>query len=154
MGATKVGRYMTSAPVTVLPKMTVSEALDIMEAHVVRHSPVVSEEGEIMGLLSEREVVKYKAFLDTRAIRVREIMAPHPYCVKQGTPLKEVLLAMESKRFGSAIVTSQLGEIMGIFTTTDALRILAELLGNESETEKSGFRYIEEFLLAPNASIV
>ena len=55
-------------------------------------------------------------------------MAQDPYAVPPETPLAEVAATMAERQFGSAIVTDGRGAI-GIFTTMDALRALASLLG-------------------------
>ena len=55
-------------------------------------------------------------------------MTRDPYCVPVGTPLSEVAGQMAEHKYGSAIITNGIGQIVGIFTTTDAMRVLQKML--------------------------
>jgi acetoin utilization protein AcuB len=49
------------------------------------------------------------------------------YCVDPHVPLRDVALAMAEHKYGSAVVMSG-QKVVGIFTTVDACRALADLL--------------------------
>ena len=55
-------------------------------------------------------------------------MAEHPLTVSASLPLDEVAYAMSERRVGSAIVNDEKGELLGIFTATDALNALIEIV--------------------------
>ncbi len=52
----RVGDYMTQPPVTVNMDASVNEARNIMETHQIRHIPVVDMKGEVVGLVSMRDI--------------------------------------------------------------------------------------------------
>ncbi|NOX51833.1 MAG: CBS domain-containing protein [Gammaproteobacteria bacterium] len=52
---TKVSEIMTREVVTVSPQQTVSDCLDLMKHHNIRHLPVV-EAGRVLGMLSLRDL--------------------------------------------------------------------------------------------------
>jgi CBS domain-containing protein len=52
----RVGDYMTSPPITVKMDASVNEARNIMETHKIRHIPVVDLKGELVGLVSMRDI--------------------------------------------------------------------------------------------------
>ena len=52
-------------------------------------------------------------------------MVPDPYEVTPEAPLAEVVATLLERRIGSAIVIDE-GRVVGVFTTVDALRALAE----------------------------
>ena len=56
-----------------------------------------------------------------------EAMTQAPYTVTPDTPLDEVVATMAGQRYGSALVMEH-ERIVGVFTTTDALEALVELL--------------------------
>lgn len=58
---------------------------------------------------------------------VKEAMTPEPYTVHPDAPLREVVWAMARHKYGCVLVT-QGAEIVGLFTTVDALRVLASVL--------------------------
>ena len=55
-------------------------------------------------------------------------MTPAPYTVLPDTPLDEVVYNMSKQKIGSTIVKSDEDEYIGIFTSTDALNALLEVL--------------------------
>ncbi|MGA9521851.1 MAG: CBS domain-containing protein [Myxococcaceae bacterium] len=117
---------MTPAPETVNLRCSIAEAYDIMQSLKVRHLPVV-DDGKLVGILSERDlcIAKIAHGIDPTDIAVGEVMIRDIYTVEPDTPIEEAALAMVEGRFGSSVVLSR-GEVAGIFTTTDALRVLVQ----------------------------
>ncbi len=99
-----------------------------MREHRVRHLPVVSA-GKLVGVVSQRDLYLLEtiAELDLDGISVEEAMTERPYIVTADTALDEVLEIMTEQKYGSCIIVGRDG-IEGIFTTTDACRVLAGLL--------------------------
>jgi CBS domain-containing protein len=54
-------------------------------------------------------------------------MTPEPYSVTPDAPLWEVAKHMAREKFGCAVITDDGGAVVGLFTTTDALHVLADL---------------------------
>lgn len=94
----------------------------------IRHLPVL-DGGRLVGMLSERDVALVEALggVDPTAVTVAEAMSTVTYSVRPDAPLDEVVNEMASKKYGSAVV-EQNGKIVGILTTVDVCRALAELL--------------------------
>lgn len=100
----------------------------IMKDKNIRHMPIV-ENGKVVGVLSQRDLYKVdKNELDS--INVDAIMTKEPYLVSKSELLHDVAYHMSSKKIGSAIVTEG-NKIFGIFTTTDALNALVEVMREE-----------------------
>lgn len=55
-----VSRAMTSPPIVIGPDTEVLSALALMTQRRIRHLPVVSSSGELMGLVSIGDLVKYR----------------------------------------------------------------------------------------------
>ena len=122
----KVYQYMTPSPHTVTPNTTVREALDTMATLGVRHLPVV-EGGVLLGVLSDREV-RAVALLPggPDSLKAEQAMAREPYFVQVDASVREVAAHMAVEKLGAAVVMDR-GNVVGIFTTVDALRALVEL---------------------------
>ena len=103
-------------------------AREMMQRHGVRHLPVVDGD-KLVGLLSERDLGRLEGFpmVDLNLVAVPDAMTEHPYVVPPDTPVVEALRTMRRERYGSAIVVED-GRVVGMFTTTDALGMLADLL--------------------------
>jgi len=123
-----VSKYMTCQPLLIDEEESVASAMALMKKHEIRHLPVVSGE-RIVGILSDRDVRTAMAFttVDPEKMKVKEIDHEHPYQVQPDTPLHLVAAEMAAKHYGSALVV-QHDELVGIFTTMDACRTLAEVL--------------------------
>jgi len=122
-----ISKYMTTTPVTVPGDTTLAEVADIMRKNAIRHLPVV-EEGKLLGMLSDRDVKFVESFsdLDPKQITAQATMTGDPYHVAPDTPVDEVASVMAEQRYGSAMIV-QNGHVVGIFTTVDACRCLADL---------------------------
>src|SRR4051812_46099952 len=124
----RVRQYMTPSPQYVSGDLPLMEAQLQMRLHRIRHLPVV-EEGEVVGILSQRDVFLMETLRDAdpEAATVRETMRPAPYTVTPDAPLDEVARAMWADRLGCVLVLEK-QRLVGIFTRSDALRALAALL--------------------------
>ena len=65
--------------------------------------------------------------MDPEETEVATAMSPDPFTVDTETPLGEVVRAMAKRRIGSVLITHD-GLLAGIFTATDACRLLGDLL--------------------------
>lgn len=94
----------------------------------VRHVPVLDKD-RFVGVVSERELAVLEACqgVDLALLSVSDAMTDKPYTVTPDTPLGEVCKTMAANKYGSAIVAVG-QEVQGIFTTTDALELLAQVL--------------------------
>lgn len=115
----------------VAPETPLKEIISLLDSESYRHIPVI-ENGKPIGIISSRDL-KFITRLDVGNMdfTARDFMTADPYTVVCGTPLEDVALEMSSRKIGSSIVTNQDGEIEGIFTTTDALNALVEVLRGE-----------------------
>ena len=123
-----ISAYMTSSPVMLQPDEPLSAAEQIFAKHRIRHIPVVRDQ-TVCGVLSDREVQFVAGFSEGRTdkVKVADVMTESPFVVTPDAPLSEVASVMADARFGSAVVVEG-GKPVGVFTATDALRVLAALL--------------------------
>ena len=121
-----VGDVMTITPRTIVGTQPITNARRLMKEYDVRHLPVVDEHDKLVGVVSERDIHVAQAASDGR-VPVETIMTPKPYAVPPNALLNQVARIMAAKKHGSAVVVDK-GTILGIFTTTDALGVLADSL--------------------------
>ena len=123
-----IQKYMTAAPHSIGSEQTVARAAAVMSDLHIRHLPVLHG-GKLLGILTDRDIKLIATFrdVDPTKISVEEAMTEGPYQVPPDAPLDEVAETMAAHKFGSAVVM-QNQKVVGIFTTVDACRALAELL--------------------------
>lgn len=124
-----VSRYMTPIPVTIDEHRSVGEAKELMERHHVRHLPVVHD-GKLCGLLSQRDIAVAESLGTTDLVPVRQIMIEILFTCGPDAHIEAVAREMATHRYGSALVVDPVHptQIVGVFTTTDALRALVDLV--------------------------
>ncbi|HSI05303.1 MAG: CBS domain-containing protein [Myxococcota bacterium] len=124
----QIRKYMTTTPITMGAEQTLATASAKMTEHRVRHLPVLKG-GKLVGIISDRDVRLAESFqgVDPKVEPLDFVMTNDVYTVGPETPLDEVVGHMAETKVGSAIVVDA-GHVVGVFTTTDACRALAELL--------------------------
>lgn len=134
----KIEDQMTPYPVTVDPQTLVADAAKLMKEKKIRHLPILKS-GKVVGLLSDRDARQALALPDSFQLMVGDVMHTEPYCVPTGTPIADVAREMAARKYGSAVVVNKHAKPVGIFTTTDAMEILAEILSDDPEP---GFKWV------------
>jgi acetoin utilization protein AcuB len=119
---------MTKTPHLIGAEQSMKTAHDLMRTHEIRHLPVLHG-GKLIGLLSLRDLhlVETLPDVDPERVRVEEAMTQDVYAVEPKTPLKQVVKEMVARKLGSAVVVEGT-KVVGVFTTIDALDLLAERL--------------------------
>lgn len=129
-GIPAVEAVMTPLPLSIGMDARVLEARELMAEHDIRHLPI-TEEGRLVGVVTERDIgLVLDPELDLpfhEELRVRSVGVLDAYVAAPDTPLDEVVAEMARRRIGSALVARD-GRLLGIFTVTDACRLLAETL--------------------------
>ncbi|HTG91689.1 MAG TPA: CBS domain-containing protein, partial [Pyrinomonadaceae bacterium] len=125
-----VGQFMTTDLFTLRPDDLVDFAASVMDWRHIRHVPVENEEGELVGLLTHRSLLRvlsrglHKG--SDEPLVVREIMKADPVTVSSATPTLEAIEVMRSKQLGCLPVVDD-GQLVGIVTSFDFLDASARL---------------------------
>jgi acetoin utilization protein AcuB len=132
-----VGAFMTPSAHSIGRDQSLEKAHAMMRKYGIRHLPVL-EGGKLAGMLSQRDLyfVESLGGVDVQSVKVEEAMSPETYCVPPTTPVEEVAMEMAEHRYGCAVVMDG-PRVAGVFTTTDALRALAELLRKSTRAIRS-----------------
>lgn len=126
---------MTPNPMVIKKDSLIQEALGLMRKKSIYHLPVVDDTGQVIGLITDRDIKLASAFERSDHMQVSDLMIKKPYTVETVVSLRNVALYMAEHRYGCALVVRD-GQLAGIFTAEDAMRTLGEML-QESEQEKA-----------------
>ena len=121
-----VEEFTTPCPEIVPSDTELIELEKLIKDRGFRHIPV-QEDDNIVGIISERDIFFAYRSNDTNQLTAKNIMQKDPYIIPSDTKLSEVAFHMSKNKYGSALVTNPDGEL-GIFTSTDALNALVEVL--------------------------
>ena len=117
--ASQVSDIMKSSLATVGPDDSIDKALQTMLWSGGRHLPVV-EHGKLIGVISERDVLRHRGGDEGLELRVRDAMSLPVHSAAPDDPVQEVALRMADERIGCMPVL-QRGDLVGMVTATDVL---------------------------------
>jgi predicted transcriptional regulator len=120
---------MTVQPCSVAADLALADALDRMEANNIRHL-LVTRDGHLVGVISNRDIALAESLpgIKAKKLKVADAMSEHVYMCNTDTPLEEVATEMEDHRYGCVAVLQD-DLVVGIFTTTDAMRAIRTIVG-------------------------
>ena len=122
----KINSVMTPCPYTINSTQSIDQALEMMGVRGIRHLPVV-ENGDLIGVLTEQYITVAKTVCDTSGYcpLVGDICKKDPLVADSEALVADVAAEMASQKAEVALVADDNGNFLGIFTTTDACRVLS-----------------------------
>lgn len=137
----RVEEFMDRDLFTVEPDDIIEIVTEIMDWRKLRYTPVENEQGELVGLVTSRILLRHfskqkKGSLSgKKRILVKDIMIQNPITVSPSTTLLEALDIMKKNKIGSLPVVRD-NELMGILTETEFLKITGRMMRRLTEEEK------------------
>jgi len=126
----KASDVMVTNPICVTTKVTVYEAVKVMEKHNIASLIVVDENGIVYGVVTAKDIVirVLAKGLDPKNVKISEILSRPVTVVESDTPLKDVVNLMIGTGHGHVPVVNKAGKVLGIITIDDVLKYVPELL--------------------------
>ena len=136
MGKMLVQELMTADVRSLTPEATLCDLLDLMYENDFRHVPIVDGEGELLGLVTHRDVVRgavtskddlpqnwREEILSSRT--VDNVMQAEVYTIGPTDTVEEAATLMLEHKLGCLPVIEG-GRLVGILTESDFVRHVAE----------------------------
>jgi CBS domain-containing protein len=129
----KLDKIFSRNLITISDTDTIYEADQIMTKRQIRHLPVLDKNGYLVGLLSKSDFIALSHLeMDLKSISVRELMSSPVKTFSAKAQVRAVAQLFVAQKINSGLVMDN-NEIVGIVTSEDLLRLLAE--NNELENE-------------------
>lgn len=131
--------------ITMSPNQTLGEAVHTLQEHKLRHVPIVNEEGHLVGILSDRDVLRHLPYqrhgLHTPSGKFREdlfrvegnrsvlnqriegIMTTKVVTIRPNCPVIEAAMILMKKKIGILPVLDSQDQMVGILSVLDLLGI-------------------------------
>jgi acetoin utilization protein AcuB len=132
---------MTRKVITVDPEKTVFEAQELMAGNHIRHLPVVDQNRQLIGIVTDRDIrsaMPYNFIKDSCseeqreqicALTVKDIMTRDPISVSPTYTIQDALLMIQNSKVGALPVVGDDGKLSGILSVRDLLRAFINVLG-------------------------
>lgn len=136
-----VKNWMTRCVITVDTNDYMIDAIILLKQHNIHRLPVM-ESGKLVGIVSDKDLVKTSVsdslsqeMVDTlyhiSKIKVSEIMSKYPITIPEGYTVDEAADVFLKNKISGAPVTNSAGEMVGILTHTDLMKVWTKLGGLE-----------------------
>lgn len=123
---------MTENPFTLSANDNLVTLYDMMDEKHIRHVPVVDNEGDLLGLVTHRDLVRSALHVDAelpvshqrqmlRGIKIEEIMAPEVETIDPEMNLLDAAQMMLENKFGCLPVVEG-DHLVGIITESDFVK--------------------------------
>ncbi len=119
------GGIMTTEFVTVSPSLTIAEALEALKASLdvedISNVYVTGEQGELVGVLSVRDILDADPNAGVEAVMTRDVIA-----ARVDDDQEQASRLLDRYEFISLPVIESRGELVGVITIDDAMDVLEE----------------------------
>jgi CBS domain-containing membrane protein len=122
----RVRDLMSTALLTVNAAETVAEAHAEMEVGVVRHLPVVDDRGRLVGVLSDRDLLR--ALSSRKKPRIAEVMSRDVITTRPEANAHAAADLMLDHKISSLPVVDDTGALVGLITQTDYVELARRAL--------------------------
>jgi CBS domain-containing protein len=125
-----VGQFMATDLFTVRPDDIVDFAASLMEWRYVRHVPVEDDSGQLLGLVSQRQLLRLVArgSRGPEPVTVRDIMHAEPVSISPETTTVQAIRMMRERRLSCLPVVDPEGKLVGLVTEHDLVAVAGRLL--------------------------
>ena len=133
-----VGDCMSAPAITITPETPLQDALNLMHEHRFRRLPVVDEQGRLVGIVSERDLL-YASPPPTTLLsghslnhllaesQAKQIMAREVIATTPGTFVEDAARLIVENKVGGLPVVDEDERVIGVITETDIFRAFIEL---------------------------
>lgn len=133
---------MSTDPITLTSKHTISDAKCLMDSHRIRHIPVVGANQQLLGLVTQRDVLAAQSSSLEKSLgddepmlsSLNHFLQRNLYTVSPCAGLKSAALYMQKHKIGCLPVVEH-DKLVGIITDSDFVAIAINLLEIQEETE-------------------
>ncbi len=145
--AIKVSKYMTRQVVSITPDIGIREAFFLMKEHSIRHLPIVDENRQLIGIISDRELrrpnwvdeaedISHVYYLDN-SMFVRDVMITQVHVIHTYDTLSKAVKLLLEKGIGAAPVLDKTESLVGMLSAIDLLRALSDMIKEEKKKKKT-----------------
>jgi len=120
----EVRRIMTTNPVVANPQQTISDVSNLMIENQLQQLPVV-DEGKLVGLITTHDLWKRLETTSSLSnLQVKDVMNTHVVKIQPKDKVGTAAELFADKRFKTLPVVNLSGELKGVITAFDLIRVV------------------------------
>lgn len=119
--------------VSIKPGATVREAIALMVEHNIGSLPVVEDSGALIGVFSERDVLRqvHKHGEGAGLVLMSDVMTRNPVTCEEEEDVDGVMGKMSGRRIAKVPVLCQ-GKLVGVISVGDMIKVMFERVQSEN----------------------
>lgn len=125
----QVRQRMSAPPITVQADSSYQRALQLMDSHRLHHLPVINGDGQLVGIVTERDLLLAASHYGLADVEVVEIMHKGAITATPEMTIAQAAALLLEKHIGGLPVVDAQQQVVGVITETDLLRAFVEMLG-------------------------
>jgi CBS domain-containing protein len=144
------GTAMARNLVTMTANQTLAEAIETLQKHELRHVPIVDEDNHLIGILSDRDILRNLPYLSRSMVKtstkfredlfriegskavlnqqIENVMTKKLWTIEPNCPLVEAALLLMKKKVGVLPVVDSERRILGIVSVVDLLSVVQSMV--------------------------
>lgn len=130
-----IEQFMTTALVTARPNESIGEVDFEMKLANVRHIPIVGEHNQLVGIVSQRDLLRALARARGKEVPIHAIMKTRVHTAEAEDPALIAVELMLRHKIGCVPVLGEEGQLVGMVTETDFLRLARDVLAGHSPAD-------------------
>lgn len=123
-----VRQWMTSDVVSVSEQTSIQEALTLMKHHSIRHLPVVDEQDNLSGWITDADLRGVLIASMLEELTLKDVMVRNPFMASPEMSLEEAARLIVRKRIGGLPVVKD-RKLVGVITVVDILSAFINIMG-------------------------
>ncbi|MEM0492153.1 MAG: CBS domain-containing protein [Acidilobaceae archaeon] len=132
----KIGELVKRPPVTLPPLATVEDAVKLMYRENVGSIIVTSPEGRVLGIFTEKDLVRVIGEGKPLSTKLGEVMTKDPITVREEDTVVKAVTILSEKRIRHLPVVDSEGRIKGVVSVRDIVSIYKRYLEQLEEVSE------------------
>lgn len=124
----KIRSLMIPDPITIPPNASISKALEVMKINAIRHLPVVSADGRLVGFVTLADLKQGLIPSMLAEVELTDLMVSDPITAHPEDDIEKAAQLIYDHKIGGIPVVDR-GRLVGIITESDILRTFIDMMG-------------------------
>jgi CBS domain-containing protein len=121
----RVADVMSSSPIVISKEESLERLLDMFKTYHYHGFPVVDEEGELVGIVRDTDIISIFARRDPASVayrKVEDIMHTPPLVIDSDETIQNAIIKMFADQTRFLVVVDKDGKVAGVVTRIDLIK--------------------------------
>lgn len=124
----KIRSLMIPNPITIPPGASIAKALEVMKINAIRHLPVVSADGRLVGFVTLADLKQGLIPSMLAEVELTDLMVSDPITAHPEDDIEIAAQLIYDHKIGGIPIVDR-GRLVGIITESDILRTFIDMMG-------------------------